>query len=60
MKDPYQVLRQKESDLERIRKEVEALRSVIPLLSEALERNDKERPLLEASALPALRTGGAD
>ena len=34
MKDPYQVLRQKETDIERVRKEIEALRFVIPLLAE--------------------------
>ena len=34
MKDLYQVLRQKELDIERIRKEIEALRFVTPLLSE--------------------------
>lgn len=34
MKDPYQVLRQKETDIERVRKEIEALHFVIPLLAE--------------------------
>jgi hypothetical protein len=38
MKDPYQVLRQKETDIERVRKEIDALRYVIPLLAEDGDR----------------------
>jgi hypothetical protein len=34
MIDPYQVLQQKELDVSRLRKEIEALHSVIPLLVE--------------------------
>jgi hypothetical protein len=34
MKDPYQVLEQKERDIERVRTEVKALYLVIPLLAE--------------------------
>ena len=34
MKDIYQVLRQKESDIVRLRKEIEALRTIIPLLED--------------------------
>jgi len=34
MKDPYQVLSQKEMDIERVRREIEALHFVIPLLAE--------------------------
>ena len=41
MRDLYQVLRQKEMDLERIRREIEALRSVIPLLSDESERAER-------------------
>jgi hypothetical protein len=59
MRDLYQVLRQKELDLERTRKEIEALRSVIPLLSEELERAEKARPSLSA-APQVRRTSGAD
>jgi len=59
MRDLYQVLRQKELDLERTRKEIEALRSVIPLLSEELERGDKGRPSLSA-APQTRRPTGAD
>ena len=60
MRDLYQVLRQKELDLERTRKEIEALRSVIPLLAEEMER-DKSRPTLAQSvAAPRRPTTGAD
>jgi hypothetical protein len=34
MKDLYQVLSQKEMDIERVRKEIKALHFVIPLLAE--------------------------
>ena len=60
MRDLYQVLRQKELDLERTRKEIEALRSVIPLLSEELERGEKPRPSLASAASQPRRTSGAD
>lgn len=36
MKDPFMVLREKERDVERVRKEVRSLLMVIPLLSEEL------------------------
>ena len=34
MKDPYQVLEQKQTEIERVRREIEALHFVIPLLAE--------------------------
>jgi len=34
MKDPYAVLSQKEREMQRVRSEVEALRSIVPLLAE--------------------------
>jgi len=34
MKDPYCVLREKEKELERLRKEIQALLTVIPLLAD--------------------------
>lgn len=34
MKDIYAVLHQKETDILRVRREIEALRSIIPLLSD--------------------------
>ncbi len=39
MKNVYEVLRQKEMELTRLEKEVEALRLVAPLLSEGMEIN---------------------
>ena len=43
MQDLYQLLRQKEMDIERVRREIEALRSVIPLLSE--DAHDQASPV---------------
>jgi hypothetical protein len=34
MKDVYSVLRQKEAEILRVRREIEALRAVVPLLSD--------------------------
>jgi hypothetical protein len=34
MKDPHSVLREKEQDLKRVHKEIQALRTVIPLLAD--------------------------
>lgn len=34
MKDPYAVMLQKEKDIQRLRGEIEALRSVLPLLAD--------------------------
>ena len=60
MRDLYQVLREKELDLERTRKEIEALRSVIPLLSDESQRADKARPSLASVSPQPRRTSGAD
>jgi hypothetical protein len=49
MKNVYEVLRQKEMELTRLEKEVEALRVVAPLLSE-------EKELMSDMAKPALAT----
>jgi hypothetical protein len=47
MKNVYEVLRQKEMELTRLEKEVEALRLVAPLLSEGTETNsDMAKPAL--------------
>jgi hypothetical protein len=47
MKNVYEVLRQKEMELTRLEKEVEALRLVAPLLSEGMEMNsDAAKPAL--------------
>ena len=54
MRDIYQVLRQKELDLERLRQEIDALRFVTPLLSEDPESDKNARPARPA-AIPAPR-----
>ena len=46
MKNVYEVLRQKEMELTRLEKEVEALRLVAPLLSEEKENNAEGKPAL--------------
>jgi len=46
MKNVYEVLRQKEMELTRLEKEVEALRLVAPLLSEEKESMDTVKPAL--------------
>ncbi len=55
MKNVYEVLRQKELELARLEKEVEALRVAAPLLSddkggEALSESGNSKPTLAASA----------
>jgi hypothetical protein len=52
MKNPHEVLRQKEMDLARLRREVEALRRVAPLL---VDRSDQfgDPPGMVRSAVPA-------
>ena len=50
MKNVYEVLRQKEMELTRLEKEVEALRLVAPLLSEEKEiTSDMIKPALAAA-----------
>jgi hypothetical protein len=50
MKNVYEVLRQKEMELTRLEKEVEALRLVAPLLSEEKEAmSDTVKPALAAA-----------
>jgi hypothetical protein len=46
VKDVYQVLRQKEMELTRVRRELEALLCVAPLLSE----EERDRPEIPESA----------
>lgn len=38
MRNLYEVLRQKEMDLERVRGEIEALRFIVPLLADGVDR----------------------
>ena len=52
MHDVYQVLRQKQMDFERVRKEIEALQFVIPLLAE-----DAERQTVPVTALQSRGSG---
>jgi len=40
VKDPHRVLLEKEQDLERVRKEIQALLAVIPLLEDDLPSSD--------------------
>lgn len=50
MRDFFQVLRQKEADIERVRREINALRSVLPLLADDADgiEYDTEAPLSES------------
>jgi hypothetical protein len=50
MKNVYEVLRQKELELARLEKEVEALRVAAPLLSEDKEAGTDNKPTLTSSA----------
>jgi hypothetical protein len=50
MRDVYQLLRQKELDLERVRKEISALRAVVPMLAEG---NDSVVDPFDLSRSPA-------
>jgi hypothetical protein len=52
MKDPYEVLKQKEADMRRIQKEIETLNFVIPLLAEDADRIE------DGLAPPRLRATG--
>jgi hypothetical protein len=60
MKDLYQVLRQKELDLERVQREIEALRFVTPLLLEEKEADKNGRPSAVAAPSQARRTSSGD
>jgi len=45
MRDVYQVLREKELEVSRVREEVEALRAAIPLLADGEEVEPSEAPM---------------
>ena len=51
MKNVYEVLRQKELELSRLEKEVEALRVAAPLLSEDKEAGNDNKPTLTAATV---------
>jgi hypothetical protein len=56
MKNVYEVLRQKELELTRLEKEVEALRVAAPLLSEEKEQiSEAPKPSLTATAQQPVR-----
>ena len=44
MRDIYQVLREKEVEISRVRQEIEALRAAIPLLADGDELEPSEAP----------------
>lgn len=50
MKNIYEVMRQKEQEIERVRKELQALHIVAPLLGEEL--TEGEAPVVAAAAVP--------
>ena len=54
MKDPRELLQQKEADLARVRHEVESLRIVTPLLTDEMPsvEPDQKRPSLSADPDP--------
>jgi hypothetical protein len=52
MKNVYEVLRQKELEVSRLEKEVEALRVAAPLLSEDGEAGNDNKPTLRRSTAP--------
>jgi hypothetical protein len=61
MKDAYEVLKQKEADLSRVRREVESLRIVAPLLLDDLDSDQSERTHLMSTdgllnSVPKMRT----
>ena len=58
MKDVNVVLREKEMDIVRLRREIKALRSAIPLLSEDLPLVDDETSELQPPKFLATGTAG--
>jgi len=64
MKDPYEVLEQKEADLTRVRQEIESLRIVASLLVDDLNSNDSDQTHLisanKTDDLPDLEPTGTD
>lgn len=60
MKDPYSVLRAKERDLERVRREIQLLRAVIPLLADEQPASDVMQEAPAASSRTPLNPSGRD
>jgi hypothetical protein len=60
MKDPYTVLRQKEQDVERVRREIHALLIVIPLLIDNAPGSDDVMHLLRSASARLVREPSGD
>lgn len=58
MKDVYELLREKETAILRLRQEIEALRCVVPLLSDDLQQADNETSEWQAPHAPGTGTAG--
>ncbi len=56
MRDAYQLLKEKEIDIARLRKEIEALHVVIPLLAE--ETDWADHGVASAPSFPRLQAAG--
>jgi hypothetical protein len=54
MKDPHCVLREKEQDVDRVRREIQALLAVIPLLADDESSSDVMHQLVLASSRTVL------
>jgi hypothetical protein len=57
MKNVYEVLRQKEIEVSRLAKQVEALRIAAPLLSEDNDAGNENKPKLASSTAPQPKRG---
>ena len=57
MKNVYEVLRQKELEISRLKKEVGALRVAAPLLSEDNDGGNENKPRLAGSTAPQPKRG---
>jgi hypothetical protein len=62
MKNVYEVLRQKELEVSRLKQEIEALRVVAPLLSDGEAKDDRPGPTLQPAVneIPQPDSGGQD
>jgi hypothetical protein len=55
MNDAYELLPQKEADLERVRHEIEALQITATLLSDDIPSNDRDKEIMDQ--IPPVSTG---
>jgi hypothetical protein len=60
MKDPYEVLRQKEADLVRVRHEIESLQVVASLLSDEVTSDDLNKKKESAAEKTLERGSGSE